>query len=65
MLPIRFEYISDIREKVYLSVLRQVTHRYTGETIYRVREEGESGWITEGFRNQHYIAWCLAHRVGE
>ena len=66
MLPVRFEYVrDDFGNKVYLSILGQVEHHYTGETYYRVREEGEEGWIREGFRNQLYVNFCLKHRVEE
>jgi hypothetical protein len=59
MLPIRFEYVNDIGTKVYLSILGELKHHYTGETIYHVREEGDSGWIGEGFRSQAYVDSCL------
>lgn len=66
MLPIRFEYVrDDFGSKVYLSILGEVRHHYTGVAFYHVREEGEEGWIKEGFKNGLYIENCLKRRVEE
>lgn len=66
MLPIRFEYIrDDFGHKAYLSILGEIKHHYTGETLYHVREEGEEGWFVDGFMNQTYVNNCLKRRVKE
>lgn len=50
MLPIRFTYLEPHDEKVYVSILDQIKHHFTGETIYKIRKEGERGWVSEN--------WC-------
>lgn len=64
MLPIKFEYVNDVGSRVYLSILGELKHHYTGETIYRVREEGDSGWIVEGLRTKAHVD-CLLRRSVE
>ena len=66
MTPIRFEYYDEfIKQKVYLSILGQFRHHYTGETIYRVRVEYQDGWVMEPLYSETDILKCLKHRVEE
>ena len=68
MLPIRFTYLykhGDNHQKIYLSVLRQTTHHFTGEKMLYVREEGEDGWIDEGWYSRRAILKKLETRVEE
>lgn len=65
MLPIRFEYLTDYypQERVYVSLLDRYKHHYTGETIYRVREEGESGWVTVNYYQEKILQLILKRKV--
>lgn len=63
MLPIKFEYITECGEKAFLSILTQVTRHYPGERMFRIRTEGESGWIAEEIVVESYIRNCLKRRV--
>lgn len=66
MLPIRFEYVrDDFGNKAYMSILGEIKHHYTRETLYHVREEGEEGWIVDGYMTQTYVNNCLKRRVEE
>ena len=68
MLPIRFTYIDDTvypEEKVYVSILGQFDHHFTGETIYKLRLEGERGWFDEHFYRECYVKNMLKKKVEE
>lgn len=62
MLPVRFTYLEN-SEKVYASILGQFTHHFTGKTIYKIRLEGESGWINEYFYLEECVMNLLKKRV--
>lgn len=64
MLPVRFVYLENT-EKVYVSILGQFKHHFTGETIYRVRREGESGWVGEELYGEKNLINLLRLRVEE
>lgn len=66
MLPVRFTYIDNTvhpEEKIYVSILGQLKHHFTGETIYQLRLEGERGWIAEHFYKEEYAKKMLEKRV--
>lgn len=66
MLPIRFTYIYDHHgesQKIYLSILKQTNHHFTGEKMLYVREEGEDGWIDESWYSRQALMKKLETRV--
>ena len=65
MLPVRFTYLEDNGEKVYLSILGRFKHHFTGKTFYKVRREGETGWLGEDFYSEDYVMLLLNKRVEE
>lgn len=66
MIPWKFVYYSDdYKQKIHISVLEKINHHYTGETIYRVREQAEFGWIDEGFYSENMVCEWLKNKVGE
>ena len=68
MLPIRFTYLhkhGDKQQKIYLSVLRQTKHHFTGEKMLYVREEGEDGWIEECWCTRNEVLKALETRIEE
>lgn len=52
-------------EKVYTTILEHFSHRFTGRIIYKIRREGESGWIGEEFYNQDALTCLLRMKVEE
>lgn len=64
MLPVRFTYL-DGNEKVYLSILGQFKHHFTGKTYHKVRLEGENGWVEEFFYLEEVVMNLLKKRVKE
>ena len=64
MLPVRFIY-SENDEKVYVAILANFTHHFTGKTYYKVRLEGESGWFGEYLYLEDVIKNLLERRVEE
>lgn len=62
MLPVRFTYLEN-GEKVYVSLLGQFKHHFTGKTVWQVRLEGESGWFGEKFWLEEYVMNILKKRV--
>ena len=68
MLPIRFTYIWNHHgedQKIYLSVLSQCKHHFTGEKMLYVREEGEDGWVDESWYSRTEVLKKLETRVEE
>lgn len=64
MLPIRFEYFDqDLGQKVYVSVLYQFKHHFTGETMYKFRVEGQSGFVGEVFDSESELMKLLEQRI--
>lgn len=63
MLPLRFEYV--VEQRVYVSILQQFKHHYTGETIYRVRQEYENGYANESLYTENELRRMLALKVEE
>ena len=64
MLPVRFTYLEN-GEKVYVSILGQFKHHFTGKTIHKIRLEGESGWVNDYFYQEEYVQNLLKKRVEE
>ena len=64
MLPVRFTYLEN-GEKVYVSIIANFTHRFTGKTVYKVRLEGESGWFDEHLYLEEVVKNLLKKRVEE
>ena len=52
-------------QKVHVTILENFKHHFTGETIYRIREEGEFGWVDEGFYCKESILEWLQTKVEE
>lgn len=53
MLPIRFEYFDpELEELTYISILHQFKHHFTGETMYKIRVECQSGFVIETFLSE-------------
>ena len=65
MLPIRFTYLEPHDEKVYVSMLDQIKHHFTGEVIYKIRKEGERSWVTEHWCEERYVKAMLNRKVEE
>lgn len=65
LLPVRFTYLEAHGEKVYVSILGQFKHHFTGETVYKIRKEGERGWVSESWIEEKYIPGMLNRRVEE
>ena len=65
MLPIRFTYLEAHGEKVYTSILGQFKHHFTGEIIYKIRMEGERGWVSEHWCEERYVRPLLNRKVEE
>lgn len=68
MLPIRFTYVWDHhgeKQKVYLSILGQCIHHFTGEKMLYVREEGEDGWVVESWYSRTAVLKKLENKVEE
>ena len=64
MLPIRFEYVRNtLGDKVYVSILGEMKQHYTGETMYRVREEFTDGYINEYWVTTATMKAMLSKRV--
>lgn len=66
MTPIKFEYVDKFsKAKIYLSILYQFKHHYTGKTVYHVREESECGYVGENLYDEDAIHELLKNRVEE
>ena len=72
MLPIQFEYVLPNNskdtiepERVYLTIIGQFKHHYTGQTMYRVREESSRGKATESIITEYRMNSRLSMRVKE
>lgn len=64
MLPIRFEYFDkELEELIYVSILTQFKHHFTGETIYKIREEGESGFVFEAYIAEDELLKLVEQRI--
>lgn len=61
-IPWRFEYMAcndGEYERVYVTVHEKFRHHYTGEVHYRIREEGESGWVNEAIYPHPIMLGCF------
>lgn len=71
MIPIQFEYLQDlyfdgcVKEKRHITIIGRLKQRYTGETIYRVRVQIESGLVWDDYVNETEIHKWLRTRVME
>ena len=66
MVPWKFVYYSsEYEQKVHITILEKINHHYTGETIYRVREQSDSGWIDEGFYSEATVNEWLENKLEE
>ena len=67
MIPLRFECMSPAYpdQKIYVTILQKFNHRYTGETIYRIREESSVGWVAEHLYTETYLRLMLKNKVEE
>lgn len=67
MIPWYFVYVSEEynKQKVYVTILSKFKHHFTGETMYRIHEEGEFGWVDEGFYGEETILEWLKLKVEE
>lgn len=67
MIPVCFEYVATqyCGEKVFVTILNQLRHHYTGKTVYYVREESEEGWICLRRYDEETMQFALSKRVTE
>ena len=66
MLPIKFTYMSsEYEQKVHVTIIGQLKHHFTGLTLYRVMEEGQTGWVDNGYFLEEKIQEWLRARVEE
>ncbi len=64
MIPVHFTYYSSMaQQKIYVTVLQQFVHHFTGETMYRVREEGEEGWAEDCTYTRGILLAMLDNKV--
>lgn len=65
MIPLCFEYLSDefTEEIIYVTIVGQVTHHFTGRPVYRVREEYPYGRVNETFYTEARMDAALRNRV--
>ena len=67
MVPLCFEYRSEEYpgQVIFVTILGQFKHHFTGETIYRVREEFERGPAYEAYYTEARMQIALANRIQE
>lgn len=62
--PEQFEYWNqNCEEPVYVTVLKHHRHHYTDDIVYRIREEGRSGWVDERYCTKRDIARMLETKM--
>ena len=64
MIPSSFVYVEN-GMKIYMSIISQFRQHFTGKTVYRVRREGDTGWVHEEFYLEEYILLLLKNKVEE
>ena len=62
MTPVHITYLEN-GEKVHVSILGQFAHHFTGTTIYKIRREGESGWVGEDLYFERALLLLLNMRI--
>lgn len=64
MLPIRFEYFDkELEELIYVSILTQFKHHFTGETVYKIRQEGKSGFVFDTYISEDKLMELVEQRI--
>lgn len=65
MIPLCFEYLSDAYpgQTVYITIIGQFTHHFSGCPVYRVREEYANGSACETLYTESYMKHALSNRV--
>ena len=62
--PEHFEYWDrSCDEPVYVTILKHHRHHYTDDIVYRIREEGRSGWVDECYCTKRDLAYLLETKM--